>query len=166
MVIGGKGYTTSASHMVCISQFRGVYQEFHLWLKTDIIICEDDPYSFLQFPAYNLEGTTSLNSATPQEYLASLVPSFLKYDMQGRVIRLDTFSKVHNNFSKLSQEWFLTRFKDVGTWNPPGIFRRKSNVYWAVITSYGSWNASSKWMVPGKKLSALKSYGIDSKCRQ
>ena len=62
----------------------------------DVIICEDDPYFFLQYPEYDsgFAATPGSNASTPEEYLKSLAPSFLKYDFEGRVIRLDTFSKV------------------------------------------------------------------------
>jgi DNA-binding transcriptional MocR family regulator len=93
MVISGRRFMMSASNMVCLEN-SGALAKIELTLNTDIIICEDDPYSFLQFPAYIHGGEAALNPTTPQEYLDSLVPSFLKYDTQGRVIRLDTFSKV------------------------------------------------------------------------
>ncbi|EMC93965.1 hypothetical protein BAUCODRAFT_74593 [Baudoinia panamericana UAMH 10762] len=51
----------------------------------DIIIVEDDPYWYLQFPT----STASSGYA----FLDSLVPSFINVDTEGRVIRLDTFSK-------------------------------------------------------------------------
>ncbi|KIM94765.1 hypothetical protein OIDMADRAFT_172496 [Oidiodendron maius Zn] len=64
-------------------------------VKHDVIICEDDPYFFLQYPEYDsgFAATPGSNASTPEEYLKSLAPSFLKYDFEGRVIRLDTFSK-------------------------------------------------------------------------
>ena len=82
----------------------------------DVIIVEDDPYYFLQMPQY-VPKETRITSASPfdtdeDNYLRSLVPSYLRqvkhstsalectdhchrFDRQGRVIRLDTFSKVH-----------------------------------------------------------------------
>lgn len=62
----------------------------------DIMICEDDPYWALQFDQYEIkEGPTAPPADfSPAEYLGSLEPTFLKLDYQGRVIRLDTFSKV------------------------------------------------------------------------
>lgn len=67
---------------------------YDLCVKYDIIICEDDPYSFLQFPEYKIGETDALTTTNPTEFLSSLAPSFLEFDTQGRVIRLDTFSKV------------------------------------------------------------------------
>jgi aromatic amino acid aminotransferase I / 2-aminoadipate transaminase len=61
---------------------------------TDIIIVEDDPYFFLQYPGYDLTAETfEYRKLANAEYLASLVPSFLRFDYQGRVIRLESFSK-------------------------------------------------------------------------
>jgi DNA-binding transcriptional MocR family regulator len=60
----------------------------------DIIIVEDDPYWYLQFPS------SSTSNANPRpkkssgfEFLDSLIPSYLSMDYEGRVVRLDTFSK-------------------------------------------------------------------------
>src|SRR5439155_21509566 len=76
--------------------------------KYDIIIIEDDPYWFLQFPsAASLEASSrgltlekeesnigpAPRKSSGYEFLDSLVPSYLSIDTDGRVIRLDTFSK-------------------------------------------------------------------------
>lgn len=62
----------------------------------DVIIVEDDPYYFLQEGDYKpKEGRHYGNvKHDAEKFLASLAPSYLKFDYQGRVIRLDTFSKV------------------------------------------------------------------------
>ncbi|EFA86768.1 hypothetical protein PPL_00573 [Heterostelium album PN500] len=52
--------------------------------RFNILILEDDPYYFLQFPK---EGQDDLETIP-------LEPSFLSMDKEGRVIRLDSFSKV------------------------------------------------------------------------
>ncbi|KAJ6438555.1 aromatic amino acid aminotransferase [Purpureocillium lavendulum] len=85
----------------------------------DIVIIEDDPYWYLQFPtaaaaeAQSRHVTESLSlkrrseeqdgydndddrSRSPRkglEFIDSLVPSYLSLDIDGRVIRLDTLSK-------------------------------------------------------------------------
>ncbi|POS80289.1 aromatic amino acid aminotransferase [Diaporthe helianthi] len=76
--------------------------------KFDVLIIEDDPYWYLQFPSAAVEEGKSRNKppvadalSTPHKpekstgypFLDSLVPSFLSVDTDGRVIRLDTFSK-------------------------------------------------------------------------
>lgn len=67
----------------------------------DVIIVEDDPYWYLQFPSATakLPGKPKDDPPSPTwkssgyEFLDSLVPSSLNIDTDGRVIRLDTFSK-------------------------------------------------------------------------
>ena len=63
--------------------------------KYDVIIIEDDPYWYLQYPSSNGSSTPNpiqpISSGFP--FLDSLVQSYLSVDTQGRVVRLDTFSK-------------------------------------------------------------------------
>ncbi|EHA55358.1 aromatic amino acid aminotransferase [Pyricularia oryzae 70-15] len=72
--------------------------------KYDVLIVEDDPYWYMQFPSAAREEAKSRNLPPPQvtstysrstgyPFLDSLVPSFLSFDVDGRVVRLDTFSK-------------------------------------------------------------------------
>lgn len=76
--------------------------------KYDVIIVEDDPYWYLQYPSAVVEEAKSRglevspSAARPTykptkssgyQFLDSLTPSFLSIDTDGRVIRLDTFSK-------------------------------------------------------------------------
>ncbi|KIK06739.1 hypothetical protein K443DRAFT_88812 [Laccaria amethystina LaAM-08-1] len=60
----------------------------------NVIIVEDDPYYFLQLGPYATPAERSPASDDDEEYyLSQLVPSYLRFDYEGRVIRLDTFSK-------------------------------------------------------------------------
>ncbi|KAJ6782236.1 hypothetical protein PWT90_09225 [Aphanocladium album] len=73
--------------------------------RFDIIIVEDDPYWYLQFASAAEREAESRGSVakphvptsppkpTGYDFLDSLVPSYLSMDVDGRVIRLDTFSK-------------------------------------------------------------------------
>ncbi|KAI0403630.1 pyridoxal phosphate-dependent transferase [Xylaria palmicola] len=74
--------------------------------KYDVIIVEDDPYWYLQFPSAEVEEAKARNQPMPEfkmantlpkksghPFIDSLVPSLLNIDVDGRVIRLDTFSK-------------------------------------------------------------------------
>lgn len=63
-----------------------------------MIIVEDDPYWYLQFPSANDAAHPAHvlpkgHKSSGFDFLDSLVPSYLSVDYQGRVIRLDTFSK-------------------------------------------------------------------------
>ncbi|CAN6657957.1 aromatic/aminoadipate aminotransferase 1 [Trichomonascus vanleenenianus] len=65
--------------------------------KHDIILVEDEPYYFLQMPQYKAnaaEREQAEHTPSHKEFLESLVPSFLDIDTDGRVVRLDSFSKV------------------------------------------------------------------------
>lgn len=62
--------------------------------KHDLIILEDEPYYFLQMQEYISGAKDAPLPRTSAEFLQSLVPSILSMDVDGRVIRLDSFSKV------------------------------------------------------------------------
>ncbi|SPQ21076.1 9d477292-7c3a-4d42-a2f0-d007f2380576 [Thermothielavioides terrestris] len=74
--------------------------------RYDVIIVEDEPYWYLQFPSAAVEEAKSRGLPPPAPspphkparssgfpFLDSLTPSFLSIDTEGRVVRLDTFSK-------------------------------------------------------------------------
>lgn len=77
------GSTQSASRR------RAIYD---VCQKHDVYILEDDPYYFLQLHARTSNGQPPKLSIG--EFLASLPPSYLSIDTDGRVLRLDSFSKV------------------------------------------------------------------------
>ncbi|KAF9879802.1 aromatic amino acid aminotransferase [Colletotrichum karsti] len=64
--------------------------------KHDLYIIEDEPYYFLQMQPY--AGSASAPAAPPpasvDDFLATLIPSLLSMDTDGRVLRMDSFSKV------------------------------------------------------------------------
>ncbi|KAF1813593.1 aromatic amino acid aminotransferas-like protein [Eremomyces bilateralis CBS 781.70] len=73
-------------------------QLYALCQQYDIIIIEDEPYWYLQYPssyppdpAFSRHDARISDSRPP--FLRSLVPSYLTIDTDGRVVRLDTFSK-------------------------------------------------------------------------
>jgi aromatic amino acid aminotransferase I len=67
---------------------RDVYDVCRRW---DVFILEDEPYYFLQMPAY---GSPASEPGSRADFLAGLLPSFLSMDVDGRVMRMDSFSKV------------------------------------------------------------------------
>ncbi|ESK97603.1 aromatic amino acid aminotransferase [Moniliophthora roreri MCA 2997] len=81
---------------------------YDICVEFDVIIVEDDPYYFLQSGPYapqeERRDQPDISTLTDEEYIAQLVPSYLKLDYQGRVIRLDTFSKTIAPGSRLG--WF------------------------------------------------------------
>lgn len=67
--------------------------------KHDFLIVEDEPYYFLQVGDYiedqkKREEVYSGPKQSHQEFKKSLVKTFLSCDTEGRVIRLDSFSKI------------------------------------------------------------------------
>lgn len=84
---------------------------YTLCQKYDIIIVEDDPYWYLQYPSANVlskqhrgqpvspnypgvgHNYNAGKKTSGYEFLDSLVPSYISMDVDGRVVRLDTFSK-------------------------------------------------------------------------
>ncbi|KAH8647143.1 pyridoxal phosphate-dependent transferase [Xylariales sp. PMI_506] len=88
----------------------------------DLLILEDDPYYFLQM------GAESSSVETPENLLRELVPSYLKLDTDGRVIRMDSFSKVVGPGLRLgwvtASDQIVERYKahaDVSTQGPSGL---------------------------------------------
>jgi len=106
---------------------------YEVCVKFDVIIVEDDPYFFLQVGEYvplsrRSESLQVSSDDEEADFINSLVPSFLKFDYQGRVIRLDTFSKTIAPGSRLG--WFtcnplfaerLERIAETSTQAPCGF---------------------------------------------
>ncbi|KAJ5776219.1 uncharacterized protein N7511_001230 [Penicillium nucicola] len=57
--------------------------------KHNLYIVEDEPYYYLQLPSFN-----SLGSSYSESKACELIPSYLSLDVDGRVLRLDSLSKV------------------------------------------------------------------------
>ncbi|KAI0840266.1 aromatic amino acid aminotransferase [Hypoxylon sp. FL0890] len=109
--------------------------------KYDVIIVEDDPYWYLQYPSAEIEEAKARNLPIPEPeeantlekksgypFIDSLVPSFLNIDVDGRVVRLDTFSKTVAPGCRMG--WItsspancerLLRVSEAGTQQPSGF---------------------------------------------
>ncbi|KAL2142074.1 hypothetical protein VTI28DRAFT_1587 [Corynascus sepedonium] len=104
-------YTVTLGHnptgiVLSLERKREIYA---VCSKYDVIIVEDEPYWYLQFPSAATEEAksrglpppprprthkpSSSQSSSGYAFLDSLTPSFLAIDTDGRVVRLDTFSK-------------------------------------------------------------------------
>ncbi|KAH9012428.1 PLP-dependent transferase [Lactarius pseudohatsudake] len=71
---------------------------YDICVEYDVIIVEDDPYFFLQVGEFVPKSQRKAEREPPageevERFIDSLEPSFLRVDTQGRVIRMDTFSK-------------------------------------------------------------------------
>ncbi|KAI6452443.1 hypothetical protein MCOR16_005312 [Pyricularia oryzae] len=77
------------SGVLSLSRRREIYK---LYSQFDIILIEDNPYFSLYYPP-SAGGETFDGASFPYGLFNELVPSFLRLDTEGRVIRLDSFSK-------------------------------------------------------------------------
>lgn len=64
--------------------------------KHDFIIIEDEPYYFLQMEEYtrDAQAREGKHVHSHEAFIDAMVTSFLHLDTEGRVVRLDSFSKV------------------------------------------------------------------------
>ncbi|WVQ85101.1 hypothetical protein IAT38_007265 [Cryptococcus sp. DSM 104549] len=103
---------------------------YDICVKYDIIIVEDDPYTMLQFSPYDASAPQqpASENVDTAAFVRDMEKSFLTLDYQGRVIRLDTFSKTIAPGARLG--WFtassgmaerLLRGTEVQTQHPSGL---------------------------------------------
>lgn len=107
-------------------------QVYDVARKHDLLIIEDDPYYFLQMEPYAPGGADDDAKGGPrlsrEEFVKTLVPSLLSMDVDGRVVRLDSFSKVVAPGSRVgwvvaSEELIeqYAKHAEVSTQGPSGI---------------------------------------------
>jgi aromatic amino acid aminotransferase I len=97
--------------------------------KHDIYIFEDEPYYFLQMQPYTGPNSPDVPPPSSREaFLKALVPSLLSIDVDGRVLRMDSFSKVLAPGTRLGwvtaseqiiERW--VRHQECSVQNPSGI---------------------------------------------
>lgn len=97
----------------------------------DLIILEDDPYFFMQLDSYHTGGAADSDtgaSQRPEHLLEMIVPSYLSMDTDGRVVRMDSFSKVISPGIRLgwmtAPQQIIDQYKnhaDVSTQGPAGL---------------------------------------------
>lgn len=68
-------------------------QVYEVARKHDLFVIEDEPYYYLQMPLEESKKT-ELEEETVESFMSSLIPSLLSLDVDGRVLRMDSFSKV------------------------------------------------------------------------
>jgi len=96
--------------------------------KHDVYILEDEPYYFLQMDPYTPTTITTTPPSSHASFLSTLAPSLLSLDTDGRVMRLDSFSKVLAPGTRVgwitAAEQVVERFvrhQEVSTQNPSGV---------------------------------------------
>ncbi|KAK9453890.1 pyridoxal phosphate-dependent transferase [Dipodascopsis uninucleata] len=139
---------------------RAVYQVLS---KHDILIVEDEPYYFLQMDPY-VQGASITKLPSPPtidedpskytKFLGDLITSYLSIDVDGRVLRLDSFSKVLAPGTRLgwvvAQESFverLTRHNEVSVQTPSGL---SQSVVYSLLSKWGQ-EGYFDWLVEMRK---------------
>ncbi|OJI81723.1 hypothetical protein ASPTUDRAFT_45006 [Aspergillus tubingensis CBS 134.48] len=104
--------------------------------KHDLLILEDDPYYYIQFPPYTPPTSeekrdTDLSAIRPNSAELvdrTLLPSYLSIDNDGRVLRMDSFSKIIAPGARMgwvtAPEQIIERFvraHEVSVQNPSGF---------------------------------------------
>jgi aromatic amino acid aminotransferase I / 2-aminoadipate transaminase len=97
--------------------------------KHDVYILEDEPYYFLQMQPYTGPNAPDVPPpASSEDFLQSLVPTLLSMDVDGRVMRMDSFSKViapgmRTGWITASEQIVerFTRANETSVQNPSGI---------------------------------------------
>jgi aromatic amino acid aminotransferase I len=120
--------------------------------KHDMYIIEDEPYYFLQMQPYT--GRTGPSVPPPSshaEFLKTLVPSYLSMDTDGRVMRLDSFSKVLSPGSRIgwvtASEQIIKNYQkhaDLSTQCPSGISQL---IVWKLVDEHWGHPGYLDWLI-------------------
>lgn len=135
--------------------------------KHDLVIVEDEPYYFLQMGPYVSGNETAPLPKSHEEFIKSLVPSLLSMDVDGRVVRLDSFSKVLSPASRcgwiVASQQVCERFQRHGECSvqcPSGftqiILHRLLDEHWG-HGGYLDWLVSIRVAYTARRNSMLKS---------
>ncbi|KND90430.1 Aromatic amino acid aminotransferase C56E4.03 [Tolypocladium ophioglossoides CBS 100239] len=97
--------------------------------KHDMFILEDEPYYFLQMQPYTERNQPDVPPpSNVEEFISSLIPSLVSIDVDGRVMRLDSFSKVLVPGSRMgwvvASEQIIERYQrhaEVASQGPSGL---------------------------------------------
>ncbi|KAL4942979.1 hypothetical protein BDV06DRAFT_211412 [Aspergillus oleicola] len=140
---------------------------YDVCVEFDIILVEDDPYYFLQYPHYKLSSQQTQPTESPllptRDFLSTLTPSFLSHDTQGRVIRLESLSKTL--FPGLRLGYFianpifaerLLRATEVETQDPAGLSQA---FVLALLNKWGAFHENFT-VVPAKESPIPKAEGL------
>lgn len=135
--------------------------------KHDLIILEDDPYYFLQMDEY---GSTASDIQSPVEFFKRLVPSYLRLDIDGRVMRMDSFSKVVSPGARLgwitAPAQLIERYKshsDVSTQSPSGLSQL---VFFKLLDEHWGHEGYTRWLMHLRKQYTMRRDFILSACER
>ncbi|CZT02963.1 hypothetical protein WAI453_012188 [Rhynchosporium graminicola] len=120
--------------------------------KHDLYIFEDEPYYFLQMQPYTGPDSPAVPPpASNEEFLESLVPTYLSLDVDGRVMRMDSFSKVIAPGTRVgwitASEQIVERFtraNECSVQNPSGISQL---VLFKLLDEHWGHDGYLKWLI-------------------
>ncbi|EHK22741.1 uncharacterized protein TRIVIDRAFT_28899 [Trichoderma virens Gv29-8] len=137
--------------------------------KHNLIILEDDPYYFLQMDEY-VDGASASEIHSPVEFLKKLVPSYLRLDVDGRVMRMDSFSKVIIPGARLgwitAPEQLIERYKrhsDVSTQSPAGLSQL---MFFKLLDEHWGHEGYTRWLMHLRKQYTMRRDFIVSACER
>lgn len=119
----------------------------------DLLILEDDPYYFLQMNEYTSSNGdhTETSTRSLEDLFVNLTPSYLRIDTDGRVIRMDSFSKVISPGARLGWitacQQIIERFQchtDVSTQSPSGLSQL---AFFKLLDDYWGHAGYVKWLI-------------------
>lgn len=120
--------------------------------KHDVYILEDEPYYFLQMQPYTGPDAPPVPPpASNDAFLKALVPTFLGLDTDGRVMRMDSFSKVIAPGTRVgwvtASEQIIERFvraNESSVQNPSGIAQM---VLFKLLDEHWGHEGYLKWLI-------------------
>ncbi|GMM32687.1 aromatic-amino-acid:2-oxoglutarate transaminase [Saccharomycopsis crataegensis] len=124
---------------------------YELSCKYDIIIIEDDPYGYLSLAPYNAPNPfdSTLDTST---YFEKYVPqSYIELDTQGRVVRLESFSKVCSPGLRLgmiiTNSMFIEKIKlfiAISSKQPSGA---SEAIFYSIYKHFGGFEGWCRWLI-------------------
>ncbi|KAK9479778.1 pyridoxal phosphate-dependent transferase [Lipomyces japonicus] len=131
--------------------------------KHDIIIVEDEPYYFLQMDPYAPGASKEAPPAPPtlaedpekhDKFLSKLIFSYLSLDIDGRVLRLDSLSKVLAPGTRLgwivAQEKFVERLVRLNEVSVQTVAGLSQAVVYSLLSNWGQ-DGYLDWLVELRK---------------
>jgi aromatic amino acid aminotransferase I len=120
--------------------------------KHDMFILEDEPYYFLQMQPYTGAGAPDAPApANNNEFLRALVPTLISMDTDGRVMRLDSFSKVIAPGTRVgwitASEQIVERFvrhNETSNQNPSGL---SQIILYKILDESWGHDGYLKWLI-------------------
>ncbi|KAK3719059.1 Aromatic/aminoadipate aminotransferase 1 [Vermiconidia calcicola] len=120
--------------------------------KHDLYILEDEPYYFLQMQPYT--GPNSPDAPPPashEDFLKSLVPSYLSMDVDGRVMRFDSFSKVIAPGSRLgwitASEQICDRYRTHADFSTQGASGMSQLILFKLLEDHWGHEGYLDWLI-------------------